>query len=536
MKKRVLSNEDDDAEIFADDIVVHGWDRLVSPAEYPDFDTGRMACEGWVILPMNMIVRLRSEKADPRLEGDLPFVGMDDIEAHGLHIMRTRPFAEMRSAGNRFCPGDVLYGRLRPYLNKTAIASGAGACSGELLVLEPTAAVDSRYLQYFLHSRRFVGLVSATTSGDRPRVRFETITGFAIPLAPLPEQRRIAARVDALFAEVAAGEATLAAARKGLETFRRALLKAAVSGELTKDWREVNSPSETGHDVLARVIKLRAAKTSVHGRGRRSAKVDPLENDSLPELPDSWAWATVAQIVTVRTGSTPSRGEQSYWNSGSIPWFTSAATNAPFARTANEKITELALLETSCKIYPPGTLLVAMYGEGKTRGQITELAIPGACNQACAALLFSAETECFREWIKRWFESFYFQLRAQAAGGVQPNLNLDTVKSLTIPIPPPAEAAEILRRVADALAAVADTQALLDAEAADAARLRQSILKAAFAGRLSVQDPADEPAHAMLARLRQRGGLAPRRRGGSAPRAGRPKARQTEAKRESPCR
>jgi type I restriction enzyme S subunit len=115
-------------------------------------------------------------------------------------------------------------------------------------------------------------------------------------------------------------------------------------------------------------------------------------------------------------------------------------------------------------------------------------------------------------------------------------LNLDTVKSLTIPIPPPAEAAEILRRVADALAAVADTQALLDAEAADAARLRQSILKAAFAGRLSVQDPADEPAHAMLARLRQRGGLAPRRRGGSAPRAGRPKARQTEAKRESPCR
>jgi len=71
-------------------------------------------------------------------------------------------------------------------------------------------------------------------------------------------------------------------------------------------------------------------------------------------------------------------------------------------------------------------------------------------------------------------------------------LNLDIVKSLPVPIPPPAEAAEILRRVSDALAAVADTQALLDAEAANAARLRQSILKAAFEGRLSVQDPADE--------------------------------------------
>src|SRR5208283_2119744 len=103
-------------------------------------------------------------------------------------------------AGNRFYPGDVLYGRLRPYLNKTAIANAEGACSGELLVLVPMPAIDARYLQYFLHSRRFVGLVSATTSGDRPRVSFETITAFAIPLAPFPEQRRIVARIDALFA------------------------------------------------------------------------------------------------------------------------------------------------------------------------------------------------------------------------------------------------------------------------------------------------------------------------------------------------
>jgi type I restriction enzyme S subunit len=323
----------------------------------------------------------------------------------------------------------------------------------------------------------------------------------AVPVAPLPEQRGIVARIDALFAEIAEGEAALAAARKGLETFRRALLKAAVSGELTKEWRAVNLPPETAHDLLRRIAERRVAKSLVRGRGRRTSEVGPPEADSLKKLPDGWAWATVGQILAVGTGSTPSRGERSYWGNGSIPWFTSAATNAPFARAANEKITELALSETSCKIYPPGTLLVAMYGEGKTRGQITELVVSGACNQACAALVFDAETEGLRDWIKRWFESFYLQLRAQAAGGVQPNLNLDIVKSLTVPIPPPAEAAEILRRVSDALAAVADAQALLDAEAADAARLKQSILKAAFEGRLSFQDPADEPASALLARL-----------------------------------
>jgi type I restriction enzyme S subunit len=74
-----------------------------------------------------------------------------------------------------------------------------------------------------------------------------------VPLAPLAEQESIVARVDALFAHIAEGEAALAAARKGLDAFRRALLKAAVTGDLTRDWREANPVSETGHDLLARL-------------------------------------------------------------------------------------------------------------------------------------------------------------------------------------------------------------------------------------------------------------------------------------------
>ena len=216
MSKPNLTVARDPPETEFPDIVVHGWDRLVSPGEYPDFDRGMMACEGWVILPINMVVGLRREKSDPRLDGALPFIGMDDIEPHGLKVLRTRPFAEMRSLRNRFRAGDVLYGRLRPHLNKTAVADGDGACSSGLLVLEPTPAIDARYLQYYLHSQRFVGLVLATTSGHRPRVNFETIAGFAIPLAPLPEQRRIVARIDALFAEIAGGDAALTEAREGL--------------------------------------------------------------------------------------------------------------------------------------------------------------------------------------------------------------------------------------------------------------------------------------------------------------------------------
>jgi type I restriction enzyme, S subunit len=175
--------------------------RKLSPARYPDYETGQVLRHGWVHVPIEMVVQLRSEKSDPRVEGHLPFVGMDDIETDGLTIAQTHPFAGMKSPGNRFRAGDMLYGRLRPYLNKTAVVDQKGACSGELLVLTPSAAIMVRYLQYFMHSRRYVGWISAAVSGDRPRVGFETLAGFAIPLAPLAEQRRIVARVDALFAE-----------------------------------------------------------------------------------------------------------------------------------------------------------------------------------------------------------------------------------------------------------------------------------------------------------------------------------------------
>lgn len=132
---------------------------------------------------------------------------MDDIEPEGTSIVRTRPFGSMKSAGNRFFPGDVLYGRLRPYLNKTALPTSDGACSGELLVVRPSIAVNSRYLQLFMHARRFVNTAMSTVSGDRPRIDFTIIAEFDFPLAPLAEQRRIVARVDALFAEIADGEA-----------------------------------------------------------------------------------------------------------------------------------------------------------------------------------------------------------------------------------------------------------------------------------------------------------------------------------------
>lgn len=490
---------DEDDDLVDLSFILEDPTRKLSPARYPDFETGQVLRYGWVHVPIDMVVQLRSEKADPRVEGHLPFVGMDDIETDGLTVAQTRPFSGMKSLGNRFRPGDMLYGRLRPYLNKTAIVDREGACSGELLVLAPSAAIDVRYLQYFMHSRRYVGWVSAAVSGDRPRVGFETLSGFAIPLAPLAEQRRIVARVDALFAEIAEGETALAVARKGLDIFRRALLKAAVTGELTKDWRAANPVSESGHDLLARIAKERATKSQAKGRGQRTADVPPLQTSFLPSLPENWTYATLGELFDVSTGSTPSRSDPTLWNGG-IPWVSSGEVAFCRIRTTRETISIAGLGNPATRLNPIGTVLLAMIGEGKTRGQCAILDVAAANNQNAAAIRVSA-TPIPPEFVYEVLEERYFRSRRESQGGNQPALNGGKVAEMAIPLPPLNEISEILRRLSEARSAAADTLAVLDAETAEAARLKQSILKAAFEGRLVPQDPADEPASALLTRL-----------------------------------
>jgi len=141
-----------------------------------------------------------------------------------------------------------------------------------------------------------------------------------------------------------------------------------------------------------------------------------------------------------------------------------------------------------------------MIGEGKTRGQCAILDVPAANNQNAAAIRVSA-SPIAPEFIYHVLEERYFRSRRESQGGNQPALNAGKVSEIVIALPPLGEIEEILRRVSDALTAVADASAALDAEAADVARLRQSVLKAAFEGRLVPQDPADEPASALLARL-----------------------------------
>jgi type I restriction enzyme, S subunit len=224
--------------------------------------------------------------------------------------------------------------------------------------------------------------------------------------------------------------------------------------------------------------------------------------DSLPVIPDSWMWSSTEELSEVATGATPKRGESKYYENGSFAWVTSGALNDLFIDKADEYITEIALKETNAKIFPVHTLLIAMYGEGQTRGRVSELLIESATNQACAALIFKGIALEIQPIIKLFFQKYYEEIRRFASGGVQPNLNLSMVKSIAIPIPPIEEQLELLRIVNMCMS----TLQKLDRENIEATDsldfLDRSILAKAFRGELVPQDPNDEPAAVLLERIR----------------------------------
>lgn len=226
-------------------------------------------------------------------------------------------------------------------------------------------------------------------------------------------------------------------------------------------------------------------------------------------LPESWCMTSIGDIAHVGTGATPKRGNPMYYDNGTIPWITSSAVNHSEVSIAQEFVTDTALRETNLTLYEPGTLLVAMYGEGKTRGKCSELRIRATTNQALAAIVLPPSAAAWRKWIQYALECQYEKTRKLASGGVQPNLNLSLVKRIEIPLAPE----RCQRRIIDAMESyftrLDDAAATLERVEHNLKRYRASVLKAAVEGRLVSTEAAlakqegrsYEPASVLLERI-----------------------------------
>ncbi len=317
-----------------------------------------------------------------------------------------------------------------------------------------------------------------TSSVTVKHLSSESLKEIPLPLPPLSEQRRIIVAIEEQFSRIDAGVEALHRARRNLQRIRAAVLQAAVTGRLVPLGRN-DEPAE-------KLVKRLGASPATG-----------------PEIPFGWCWVRLGDVAIVGSGATPLRSRRDYYEGGTIPWVTSSMLNAEFVDRPSEFITEKALRETSVKLWPPHTLLVAMYGEGQTRGKCSELLIEATTNQACAAILLEGEATALRPFVKLHFAANYEANRRLASGGVQPNLSLGLVKSQLIALPPLSEQQRTLAEVDRQLSIARAMEGAVVRNYRRGNHLRQAILARAFSGRLVPQDPLDEPASVIIDRIKR---------------------------------
>ena len=521
---------------------------MTSPSYCPSAD---QLPESWEVVQLAEVANINPPggallAADSEL---VSFVPMPAVSERSGKIVTTtvRPFGEVKKGYTRFLEEDVLFAKITPCMENGKIAvargltNGKGCGSTEFHVLRPEQGILSDWLRYYLVQDVFRREAQRHMSGavGQLRVPPDYLRLAQMPLPTSAEQVRIVSRIEELFSDLDEGEECLRRAQAQLKRYRQSVLKAAVTGELTRTWREQNADKlESGEALLTRILKarreawektelekLRAKGKPTKDNAWKARYVEPQgpNTDGLPELPQGWVWASIGQLFNVFIGSTPARKEPFYWGGG-IPWVSSGEVAFCRVKTTRETVSELGYQNSSIKLHPKGTVLIAMIGEGKTRGQVAILDIP-ACHSQNSAAIRVSETPIPPEYIYHFLASRYDLNRKRGQGGNQPALNKELVQGIPVPLPPLLELSELIDDVERRLAIADVMEVELNNAAASTRALRQSILKAAFTGKLVPQDPNDEPAEELLKRIsaeRAAQGASPARRAASrAPRKAR---------------
>jgi type I restriction-modification system DNA methylase subunit/restriction endonuclease S subunit len=335
-----------------------------------------IAVSSWPSVSVGDVFRKSDQTVLPEsLEGPVTYLGLENITQNTGYIegnVVTENPADIKSLKNIFKPGNILYGKLRPNLNKVWLADRKGICSTDIFVLEAAGTKgDPALYAHLFRSPRFNSAVTAELKGAQlPRIGWSSFAALQIPLPPLEVQKEIATEIDSY--------------QKVIDGARAVLDHYCPHIPIHPDWPKV----ELGH------------------------------------------------LCAIKSGGTPDRSNPSYWH-GNIPWVTTTLIDYEVIASAREFITEEGLRNSPTWLVPKGTVLMAMYGQGVTRGRVAILGIDAAINQACVAFQPKDNT-ITPEYLFRILQSRYEDLRriSEARGGNQSNLSAQVLKEYQIPVPP----------------------------------------------------------------------------------------------------
>ena len=338
-------------------------------------------------------------------------------------IMRT---ADAPSRATRYTKaGDVLFSMVRPYLRNIAIVpENSWIASTGFYVCSPSKLLLSQYCYYLMLSDYVVDGLNQYMKGDNsPSINNSHILSWLYPIPPLTEQQRIVKEIERWFASIDEIEQDKSDLQTIIKQAKSKILDLAIHGKLVPQ-----DPNDEPASELLKRINPKAKITCDNGHSRK--------------LPKGWIWTILGSVGIWQAGGTPSRSNKSYFG-GNIPWLKTGDLNDGYISEIPESITEEAVANSSAKINPIGSVLIAMYGA--TIGKLGILTFPASTNQACCACIkYFAITQSYL---------FYFLLSHRAAfiakggGGAQPNISKEIIVNTVIPLPPLAEQQRIVAKI-----------------------------------------------------------------------------------------
>ncbi|HZH86381.1 MAG TPA: restriction endonuclease subunit S [Brumimicrobium sp.] len=328
----------------------------------------------WTPVKFGDVVKEPKENCkDPLAEGIEHVVGLEHITSGDIHLRNSASIAESTTFTKKFAKGDVLFGRRRAYLKKAAQANFDGICSGDITVFRAKPNLLPELLPFIVNNEKFFDYaVKHSAGGLSPRVKFKDLANYEFLLPPKSEQARLAKLLWAM-------------------------------DEVIEREKEVLEKLDLNKRTLFNELhKLRFNSYNL------------LEN----------------LCLKISSGGTPSRQKEVDYFGGDIPWVKTKELNDWIVSETEESITDLGLKNSSAKLYPPNTILLAMYGV--TVGKIGVIDKEMACNQACCALIVDSDK------IDNWFLFYYLialreRLIALSVGSAQPNISSGIIKKIKIP-------------------------------------------------------------------------------------------------------
>ena len=450
----------------------------------------------------------------------------------GMNVSQTRPLGEVRKGYTSFSAGDVLFAKITPCMENGKgglvphLPHAYGFGSTEFHVLKATQALLPTWLAHFLSQPEFRKIARQNMTGTAGQMRVPSgwLSEFEIPVPPRAEQTRIVEKLEELLSDLDAGVAELRAAQKKLTQYRQSLLKAAVEGALTSEWREHNTPTETGAQLLERILSERRARWEAQqlakfkAQGKAPPKdwqakypepVQPDAND-LPVLPQGWVWASIEQIASdepysLSIGPFGSNLKVVDYRETGVPLvFVRNIRSGKYGETHTKYVTIAKAKELNAHSVLGGDVLITKMGEPPGDADVYPYDQPPAIITA-DCIKVRCSTELMRaEFLKAVINSSIGrrQIEPITQGVAQKKVSLGRFICLAVPVPSIQEQDRLLSYVANAKSDASAQAAATELALKQAAAQRQNILRAAFAGELVPQDPNDEPASVLLERIR----------------------------------